>query len=134
MRVAAAVPWYWRSLSLGSLLGLSAWIALWNIFLAPVQYVPLTLELGLLLIPLLLLVKGVWRNQGKSYVYAILLSLLYVTLGFLAIGSESVYGYSLIVLSMGLYLGSFMAARVISQHNKALALQQEQLSHIEAQP
>ena len=120
------IPWYWKTLSLMGLLGLIALILIWNIQLAAVQYVPLALELSLLLIPLLVLVRGIVKNSGKAYVYAILLALVYSTVGFLSTGTEPVYGYSMIILSVLLYGGSFMCAKVISRHNKALALQQQQ--------
>lgn len=121
-----SIPWYWKVLSLSGLLGLIALILIWNTQLATVQYVPLALELSLLLAPLVFLVHGIWQNSGKAYVYAILISLVYVTVGFLSTGAEPIYGYSMIVLSIILYGGSFMCAKVISRYNKALALQQQQ--------
>ncbi|WP_020558627.1 DUF2069 domain-containing protein [Thiofilum flexile] len=119
------IPWYWKALSLAGLLGLIALILVWNLQLSLVQYVPLVLELSLLLIPLIVLVPGIVKDIGKIYVYAILLALVYVIIGFLNTGSEPLYGYSMIILSICLYSGSFMCAKVISRHNKAVALQQQ---------
>lgn len=125
------IPWYWKGLSLFGLLGLIALILVWNLSLSLVQYVPLVLELVLLLVPLILLVPSIIKNSGKAYVYAILLSLIYTIVGFLNTGSEPLYGWSMIILSILLYGGGFMSAKVISRHNKALALQQQPVLHTE---
>ncbi len=107
----------WRNLTLVGLAGLVALIVLWNLVLAKVQYVPVWLELLLLLAPLLALVPGVMKGNPKTHVYAILISLLYLLLGiWIAIDPvERVYGYGLIVLSVCLYAGAFMTAKILGK-------------------
>lgn len=107
----------WRNLTLFGLLGLIGLIVLWNAWLRPVQHVPLWLELGLLLTPLLLLVRGVWQGNAKTHVFAVLVSLLYLMLGiWIALDpQERVYGYALILLSVCLYAGAFMAAKLLGK-------------------
>ena len=107
----------WRNLTLIGLLGLIGLIVVWNLGLAKVQHVPVWLELLLLLPPLLLLVPGIWQGKAKTHVHAVLVSLLYLTLGiWIALDpQERVYGYALITLSVCLYAGGFMSAKVLGK-------------------
>lgn len=121
------IPWYWRLLNLIGLLGLIALILIWNLKpTAHVQYVPLALEFLLLLTPLVILIPGTLKKSGKVYVLSILISLIYMTVGFLSTGTEPLYGYMMLVLSIALYGGSFMCAKVISTYNKAIAMASKQ--------
>lgn len=107
----------WRNLTLVGLLGLIGVIILWNVWLTPVQSVPLWLEMLLLLPPLLLLVRGIFQGNAKTHVHAVLVSLLYLTLGiWIAIDpQERMYGYALITLGVCLYVGGFMSAKVLGK-------------------
>lgn len=107
----------WRVLTLGGLLGLIGLILVWNLWLRPVQQVPLWLEFGFLITPLLLLLPGILRGNSKTHVYAVLVSLLYVTLGIWVVIDplEKVYGYALIGLSICLYAGGFMSAKLLGK-------------------
>ncbi|MBJ6611146.1 MAG: DUF2069 domain-containing protein [Candidatus Thiothrix moscowensis] len=107
----------WRNLTLFGLLGLIGLIVVWNVWLRPVQLVPLWLELGLLLAPLLLLLRGIWQGNAKTHVLAVLVSLLYLMLGIWVVLDplERAYGYALLVLSVCLYAGGFMAAKLLGK-------------------
>lgn len=104
----------WRTLSIGGLLGLIFWIIAWNGWLTPVQYLPRWLELLVLLPPLLYLVRGTLHGRIKTSVHAILISLIYATIGvwFAVSPPEQLYGYIMLALSISLYAGSFMTAKV----------------------
>ncbi|MFN3786498.1 MAG: DUF2069 domain-containing protein [Thiothrix sp.] len=110
----------WRNLTLFSLVGLVGLIIMWNTLLAKVQYVPLWLEIPLLSIPLLLLVRGIWCGNAQTHVKAVLMSLLYLLLGIWVVLDplERTYGYALLCLSVGLYAGAFMSAKIFNQHAK----------------
>ncbi|WP_028489142.1 DUF2069 domain-containing protein [Thiothrix lacustris] len=110
----------WRTLSVGGLLGLIFWIILWNGWLTPEQYVPRWLELLVLLAPLMYLVRGILHGRIPTSVHAILISLLYIIVGFwFAISPpEQLYGYLMLVFSTSLYLGSFMTAKVLGERAK----------------
>ncbi|QLQ31106.1 MAG: DUF2069 domain-containing protein [Candidatus Thiothrix singaporensis] len=110
----------WRTLSVGGLLGLIAWIILWNGWLTPIQHMPRWLELLILLAPLLYLVRGILHGRISSSVHAILISLIYATLGvwYAASPLEQLYGYLMLALSAALYLGSFMSAKVLGKQAK----------------
>lgn len=117
----------WRTLSVGGLLGLIFWIILWNGWLTPVQYVPRSFELLVLLAPLMYLVRGILHGRISTSVHAILISLLYLILGvwFVFDPQEKLYGYVLLVLSTSLYLGSFMTAKVLGKQAKDAQSAQE---------
>lgn len=107
----------WRALAIGGLLGLIFSIIVWNGWLTPVQYLPRWLELLVLLPPLMYLVRGVLHGRVNISVHAILISLLYATLGiwFVVSPDERLYGVLLLVFSIALYAGSFMTAKLLGK-------------------
>lgn len=114
---------FWRNLILFSLLGLIGLVVVWNGLLAPVQHVPLWLELSLLLLPLLLLLPGIWQGRARTHVMAVLVALLYMALGVWVVfdPTERMYGYALLFLSAGLYAGAFMGAKILGKRAKGEA-------------
>lgn len=106
-----------RYLTLLGLLGLMGLIVVWNVGLANVQHVPLWLEIGILLLPLVLLMRGIINGVAQTHVYAVLVSLLYFILGIWVIldPQERVYGAALLVFSACLYTGAFMAAKILGK-------------------
>lgn len=113
----------WRNLTLFSLLGLIGLIIVWNSLLASVQHVPLWLEIPLLIAPLVLLVRGIWQGNAQTHVLAVLMSLLYLMLGIWVVldPQERLYGYALLFLSVGLYAGAFMSAKILGKRNRERA-------------
>ncbi|MBU0656746.1 MAG: DUF2069 domain-containing protein [Gammaproteobacteria bacterium] len=110
----------WRILSVGGLVGLIFWIILWNGWLTPVQYLPRWLELLVFLPPLMYLVRGIFHGRISTCVHAVLISLIYATMGvwFAVSPPEEVYGYVMLALSVSLYAGSFMTAKVLGKKAK----------------
>ena len=99
---------------MGGLFGLIALILLWNGWLTPVQTFPRSLELLILLAPLLWLLRGILEGRNSTHVYAVLVSLAYVTLGawYAFTPQEEPYGWLMIVCSVLLYAGGFMSAKI----------------------
>ncbi|MEZ5454109.1 MAG: DUF2069 domain-containing protein [Thiothrix sp.] len=110
----------WRTLSVGGLLGLILLVILWNGWLTPVQHMPRWLELLVLLAPLLYLVRGILHGRVASSVHAILISLVYATLGvwYAVSPPEEIYGYLMLAFSIALYFGSFMSAKILGKKAK----------------
>jgi uncharacterized membrane protein len=110
----------WRTLAIVGLLGLIFWVILWNGWLTPVQRVPRWLELLLLLAPLMFLVRGILHGRIATHVHAVLISLLYATLGawYAVAPPEQWYGYLLLAFSVCLYAGGFMTAKVLGKQAK----------------
>ncbi|MEZ5476654.1 MAG: DUF2069 domain-containing protein [Thiolinea sp.] len=108
---------FWRGLTMFSLFGLIGLICIWNGWLAPLRQVPLWLELLIFILPLALLIRGILHGRAKTHVYAVMVSLLYMTFGvwFALTPGEAVYGYLMLGLSILLYLGGFFGAKQLSK-------------------
>lgn len=98
------------------LFGLTGLIVVWNGWLAPIQQVPLWLELLIFILPLALLTRGILYGRAMAHVYATMISLLYASLGiwFILTPQETVYGYLMLLFSSLLYIGGFFAAKQIT--------------------
>lgn len=112
----------WRISALTGLLGLILLIILWNGWISPVQTLPRSLELFILLVPLLFFVRGLLNGNYSTHVYVAFPALVYFLLGvwYALTPQEEIYGYLLILFSFMLYLGGFMYARTIMKRDKAL--------------
>ncbi len=111
----------WRVLSLAGLFGLIFLILGWNGWLTPVQKIPRSIELIILLVPLLLLVRGILHGRYSTHVKAAFpVGILYFVLGvwYSLTPKEEIYGYLLVALSFMLYLGGFLYARTIMKYEK----------------
>lgn len=104
----------WRACAIGGLLGLILLIVLWNGWLSTTQKFPRSIEIVILLLPLLPLVRGILQGSNRSHVFSILVALLYATLGvwYLFSPQEQIYGWLMILASTLLYIGSFMSAKL----------------------
>ena len=104
----------WRACAVSGLLGLIVLIVVWNGWLSPTQQFPRSIEILLLLLPLLPLVRGIIRGSNRSHVFSILVALLYATLGvwYLFSPHEAIYGWLMILASTLLYIGGFMSAKL----------------------
>ena len=109
--------WWVRGCAIGGLFGLIGLIATWNGWLAPVQQVPLWLELLIFILPLALLIRGILRGIPATHVYATMVSLLYMIFGcwYAFTPQEEVYGYLMLGLSVMLYIGGFFGAKLLSK-------------------
>jgi len=111
----------WQWLTTLSLLGLILLIVLWNSWLTPVQHIPRSIELLLLLTPLLFFLRGILHKRYDSYVQVTFPALFYFLLGiWYALTPQEVgYGIGMTLLGLCLYLGGFFSARTIMKHDKA---------------
>ena len=109
--------WWVRGCAIGGLFGLIGLIVAWNGWLAPVQQVPLWLELLIFILPLALLIRGILRGLPTTHVYATMVSLLYMIFGcwYAFTPQEEVYGYLMMGLSVMLYIGGFFGAKLLSK-------------------
>ncbi len=112
----------WRILAISGLFGLIFLIILWNGWLSPIQVIPRSIELLILLTPLLFFVRGLLNGNYSTHVNAAFPALLYFLLGvwYALTPGEEVYGYLLVIFSFMLYLGGFLFARTIMKRDKAL--------------
>ena len=83
----------WR-VALGSYLALLALTVLWEGWLAPVPNSPPGFWLAVKSIPLLLPLFGVLHGKPRSYAWASLLLLLYLTEGLVLLWTERAFGFA----------------------------------------
>lgn len=108
--------WWVRGCAIGGLFGLIGLIALWNGWLAPIQQVPLWLEMLIFIFPLALLIRGILRGQPTTHVYATLVSLIYLIFGcwYIFTPQEEIYGYLMLLFAVMLYIGGFFGAKLLT--------------------
>lgn len=119
---------YWQHLTSLSLIGLIVLIIVWNGWLTPVQQIPRSIELLILLLPLVFFVRGILHKHYNRYVQVTFPALFYFLLGiwYVLTPQEMAYGIGMTLLSIGLYLGGFFSARTMMLQDQANALAVEQ--------
>ena len=110
----------WRTLAAIGILGLVVLIVLWNGWFSPVQDVPRSIEIAVLVIPLLFFVRGILHGQRNTFIAATLLSFPYALMGIWYIYSaqESLYGYLMLLASLFLFFGSLLNVWVMDKRDK----------------
>ena len=110
----------WRALAAIGILGLVLLSILWNGWLTPIQQFPRSIEIAILVLPLLFFVRGILHGKRDTFVAASLLSLPYTMVGVWYILSidEKSYGYLMLLLSLCLFLGGFLYARELDKREK----------------
>ena len=111
---------FWRFLAAIGILGLIILIVLWNGWLTPVQTVPRSIEIALLVAPLLFFVRGVLHGKRDTFIAVMLLSFPYVLMGIWYVFSaqESIYGYLLMLFSLCLFFGSLLNVWILDKRHK----------------
>ena len=110
----------WRSLTLVGLLGMILLVVVWNGWLSPVQKIPRSLEMLILLTPLLFFVRGLLYGRYSAHVKVTFPAILYFILGvwYAFTPQEEIYGYLMTLFSLLLYFGGFLYARAIMKDEK----------------
>ena len=128
----------WRIFSIIGLLGMIFLILAWNGWLSQIQKIPRSLEMLVLLVPLLLFVRGILYGRYSTHVKAAITAILYFLLGawYSFTPQEEGYGYLLVLFSFMLYLGGFLYARTIMKRDKSIeeAMNSSQDKDLQALP
>lgn len=105
----------WRAVALIGLLGLIFLIIIWNGWLTPIQKIPRSLEMLILLTPLMFFVRGLLNGSYTRHVQAAFPALFYFLIGvwYGLTPQEEKYGYLMALFSSMLYLGGALYARSI---------------------
>jgi len=113
---------FWRFLAAVGAVGLVVLIVLWNGWLSPVQEFPRSIEIGLLVAPLLIFLRNILRGERNAFIVATLLSFVYALLGIWYIYSpeEVLYGYLMLALSLLLFFGCLLTMWVLDKRDKTL--------------
>lgn len=113
---------FWRFLAAVGILGLVTTIVVWNGWLTPIQNFPRSIEIALLVAPLLYFVRGVLHGDRDTFIAVMLLSFPYALFGIWYIFSpqEVLYGYLALGFSLSLFFGSLLNVWVLDKRDKKL--------------
>ena len=111
----------WRALAALGILALVILIVVWNGWLSPIQQIPRSIEITILVAPLLFFVRGVLHGQRDTFIAVTLLSFPYALLGIWYAYSEqeSIYGYLMLLASLLLFFGSLLNVWILDKRDKA---------------
>lgn len=111
----------WRALAALGILALVILIVVWNGWLSPIQLIPRSIEIAILVAPLLFFVRGVLHGQRDTFIAVTLLSFPYALLGIWYAYSEqeSIYGYLMLLASLLLFFGSLLNVWILDKRDKA---------------
>ena len=117
---------FWRALAGIGILGLIILCVVWNGWLTPVQDSPRSIEIALLVAPLLYFVRGVMHGNRDTFIAVMLVSFIYMLMGiwYAFSAEEKVYGYLMILFSLFLFLGSLLNVWILDKREK-LALEND---------
>jgi len=107
-----------RYLTLFSYFALTIMLFVWNIWISPSKYFPISLVLLVLVVPLILLMRGLLHANIRTHILTSYISLFYLALGindYVAVPSERLYASLEIIFGFLLYVGcsafAFLAVR-----------------------
>ncbi len=111
---------FWRLLAALGILGLIILIVIWNGWLTPVQQIPRSIEIAVLVAPLLFFVRGVLHGKRDTFIVVMLLSFPYVLMGIWYVFSkqEVLYGVLMMVFSLCLFFGSLLNVWILDKRDK----------------
>ncbi len=111
---------FWRALAGIGIIGLIGLCVVWNGWLTPVQSIPRSIEIILLVAPLLYFVRGVLHGNRDTFIAVMLVSFIYMLMGIWYAFSEEekVYGYLMIVFSLFLFFGSLLNVWILDKRDK----------------
>lgn len=111
---------FWRTLAGIGILGLITLCVVWNGWLTPVQDSPRSIEIALLVAPLLYFVRGVLHGNRDTFIAVMLVSFIYVLLGiwYAFSAEEKIYGYLMIIFSLFLFFGSLLNVWILDKREK----------------
>ena len=111
---------FWRILAGIGIAGLVTLIVVWNGWLSPQQKFPRSIEITLLVAPLLFFVRGVFKGNRDTFIGVMLLSFVYMLLGiwYAYSSDESSYGWIMLGLSLCLFFGSLLNVWILDKRDK----------------
>ncbi len=111
---------FWRALAGIGIVGLIGLCVVWNGWLTPVQSIPRSIEIALLVAPLLYFVRGVLHGNRDTFIAVMLVSFVYMLMGiwYAFSAEEKIYGYLMIVFSLFLFFGSLLNVWILDKRDK----------------
>jgi uncharacterized membrane protein len=121
-----AVTYY---LTLFSYFSLLALCLIWHMVISPPTQLPVAFVLLVLTVPLLIFVRGLLRDNRRSFLFISILSLFYFALGISTLYSDltqQMYAIGLTVLGLLLHLSSLFHVNALVRHLRRHALAERQ--------
>jgi uncharacterized membrane protein len=114
------VTTFWRALAGLGILGLIILCIVWNGWLTPVQDFPRSIEIALLVAPLLYFVRGVMRGNRDTFIAVMLVAFVYMLMGiwYAFSAEEKIYGYLMLLFSLFLFFGSLLNVWILDKRDK----------------
>lgn len=111
---------FWRALAGIGILGLIILSVVWNGWITPIQQIPRSIEIILLVAPLLYFVRGVMHGNRDTFIAVMLLSFVYMLMGIWYAFSEQekIYGYIMLLCSLFLFFGSLLNVWILDKREK----------------
>jgi uncharacterized membrane protein len=110
----------WRIIAGIGIAGLVVLSVVWNGWLSPDQTFPRSIEITLLVAPLLFFVRGVFKGNRDTFIGVTLLSFVYLLVGiwYAYSANEATYGFLMVALSLLLFFGSFLNVWTLDKRDK----------------
>ena len=108
------------SLAAFGIISLILLIVIWNGWLSPVQNFPRSIEIAVLVAPLLFFVRGVLHGQRDVFIIVMMISFIYMLIGIWYSYSveEKPYGYLMLIFSLCLFFGSLLNVWILDKRDK----------------
>ena len=111
---------FWRILAGVGIAALIILIVVWNGWFSPDQEFPRSIEITLMVAPLLFFLRGVFRGNRDTFIGVMLLSFIYMLLGiwYAYSPADSNYGWLMLLFSLFLFFGSLLNVWILDKRDK----------------
>jgi uncharacterized membrane protein len=111
---------FWRALAAIGIIGLIILIIIWNGWMTPIQKIPRSIEITIMVAPLLYFLRGILHGNRDTFIAVMLLSFVYILMGiwYLYSDQERIYGMLMLVASMSLFFGTLLNVWILDKRDK----------------
>ncbi|MEE9328078.1 MAG: DUF2069 domain-containing protein [Cocleimonas sp.] len=111
---------FWRVLAAIGIIGLIILIVVWNGWMTPIQKIPRSIEIALMVAPLLYFLRGILHGNRDTFIAVMLLSFVYILMGiwYLYSDQERIYGMLMLVASISLFFGTLLNVWILDKRDK----------------
>lgn len=113
---------FWRALAAVGIISLIILIIVWNGWMTPVQKIPRSIEIALMVAPLLYFLRGILHGNRDTFIAVMLLSFVYILMGiwYLYADQERIYGIIMLVASISLFFGTLLNVWILDKRDKQI--------------
>lgn len=113
---------FWRALAAVGIISLIILIIVWNGWMTPIQKIPRSIEIALMVAPLLYFLRGILHGNRDTFIAVMLLSFVYILMGiwYLYADQERIYGIIMLVASISLFFGTLLNVWILDKRDKQI--------------